>query len=65
VPKTLSGSCGEGVLVDDAADAVVSADSQGVDVADGRWYRREGCRLLEGSVRAMIVVMSLVLAENP
>jgi hypothetical protein len=52
-------------LVDDAADAVVSADSQGVEVADGRWYRREGCRLLEGSVRAMIVVMSLVLAENP
>jgi hypothetical protein len=50
--------------VDDAADAVVSADSAGVEVADGSWYRLEGCRLLEGSVRAVLVVMSLVVAVD-
>jgi hypothetical protein len=51
--------------VDGAADAVVSADWEGVEVADGCWYRLEGCRLFEGSVRAVLVVMSLVVAEDP
>ena len=63
--KSRPRSCGERVFVDEAADAVVPSDSEGVEVGDGRWYRREGCRLLEGSVRAVLVVMSLVLAENP
>jgi hypothetical protein len=35
------------------------ADSEGVEVADGCWYRLEGCRLFEGSVRAVLVLMSL------
>jgi sugar lactone lactonase YvrE len=32
VPRILSRSCGERVFVDDAADAVVSADSEGLNV---------------------------------
>jgi hypothetical protein len=64
VPKTPSASCGEGVIVDEAADAVESADSDGVEVADGRGYRLEGCRLLEGSVRAVGVVVGLVLTKD-
>ena len=64
VPKSRPRSCGECVFVDDAAGAVVSADSEGVEVGEGRWCRFEGCRLVEGSVRAVVVVMSFVLAEN-
>ena len=63
--KSRPRSCGGRVFVDDAAGAVVSADSEGVGVGDGRWCRLEGCRLVEGSVRAVLVVMGLVLAENP
>ena len=58
-------SCGERVFVDDAAGAVVPSDSEGVEVGDGRWCRLEGCRLVEGSVWAVLVVMSFVFAENP
>src|ERR1035437_938921 len=63
--KSRPRSCGERVFVDDAAGAVVSADSEGVEVGDGRWCRLEGCGLVEGSVRAVLVVMSFVFAENP
>src|SRR5664279_2389308 len=63
--KSAPRSCGERVFVDEAADAVVPADSEGVEVGDGRWYRLHGWRLVERSVRAVLVVMSLVLAENP
>ena len=50
--------------MDDAAGAVVSADSEGVEVGDGRWCRLEGCGLVEGSVWAVLVVMSFVFAED-
>ena len=64
VPNMSSGSCGEGVFVDDAAEPVVSADPNVVEVDDGCGERSERRGLVKGAVRPVLVVVSLVFAQD-
>ncbi len=58
----MSGSCGERVFVDGAAEPVVAADSKVVEVGDEWGERCERRGLVKGAVRPVLVVVSLVFA---
>jgi hypothetical protein len=64
VPKTSSTSCDQEIFVDQATGA--SAFSYAVLVEVDRlrqWFQRGGC--VQGAVRPVQIVVSLVLAQNP
>src|SRR5664279_1615938 len=55
----------ERVFVDDAADSIVAVDSDGLQIGDGFWQRSEWSGLAEGAVWPVLVVVGLVVAQNP
>jgi hypothetical protein len=57
-------SHGVRVFVDNPADPVASADSEAVEVADGRWDGLTGCGLVAGTVGVAPGVGSFVVAET-
>ena len=64
MPNAWSGSCRERVFVDDAADPVAAVDADGVEVSNRCWEGFEGCGLIEGAVRPVLVVVVLVLTKD-
>ena len=64
VPNTLSTSCDQAIFVDQATDASVS--SAAVLVEDGRLgqrFQRRGA--VQGAVRPMLIVVGLILVQDP
>jgi hypothetical protein len=64
VPKTSSTSCDQAIFVDRATDASVSSDAvlAEIDRLGQRFQRRSG---VQEAVRPMLMVMGLVLAQDP
>jgi hypothetical protein len=64
VPKTLSASCDQAIFVDQAASASLSSDAVVVEVDwFGQRFQRRGA--VQGAVRPVLIVVGLVLAQDP
>jgi hypothetical protein len=64
VPRTSSASCDQAVFVDHAADARVSSDTVLLKIDRfGEWFQRRSG--VERPVRPVLIVMGLVLAQDP
>ena len=64
VPKTSSRSCDQAIFVDQAADASVSSDAVLLKI-DRVGQRFQRCGAVRGAVRPMLVVVDLVVAQDP
>jgi hypothetical protein len=63
VPRTSSTSCDQAIFVDQAADASLSSDAVLGEIDRlGQWLQRRCC--VQGAVRPVLIVMSLVLAQD-
>jgi hypothetical protein len=64
VPKTSSTSCDQAIFVDQATGASVSSDAVLVEIDRfGQRFQRRGA--VQGAVRPMLVMVDLVLAQDP
>jgi hypothetical protein len=63
VPKTSSMSCDQAIFVDQATDTSVSSDA--VLLKIDRFGQRFQRRAVQGAVRAVLIVVGLVLAQDP
>src|ERR1035441_6440270 len=64
VPITSSTSCDQAIFVDQATDASLFSDAVLVEIDRfGQWLQRCGC--VRGAVRPVLIVMSLVFAQDP
>ncbi len=64
VPKTSSKLCDQAIFVDQATDAIVSSDAVLLKIDRfGQRFRRRGA--VQGAVRPMLLVVDLVLAQDP
>jgi hypothetical protein len=64
VPKTSSTSCDQAVFVDQATDASLSSDAVLVEIDRlGQRFQRQRC--VQGAVRPVLIVVGLVLAQDP
>src|ERR1022692_1661740 len=64
VPKTLSMSCDQAIFVDQATDTSVSSDAVLLKIDRfGQRFQRRGA--VQGAVRAVLIVVGLVLAQDP
>jgi ferredoxin len=64
VPKTSSTSCDQAIFVDQATDASVSSDAVLLTIDRfGQRLQRRGA--VQGAVRPVLVVVALVLAQDP
>ena len=64
VPKTSSKSCDQAIFVDQASDASVFSDAVLVEIDRfGQRLQRRGA--VQRAVRPMLIVVALVLAQDP
>src|ERR1035437_4291352 len=64
VPKTSSTSCDQAIFADQATDASVSSDAVLTEIDRvGQRFQRRGA--VQGAVRPMLVVVDLVVAQDP
>jgi hypothetical protein len=64
VPKTSSTSCDQAIFADQATDASVSSDAVLLKIDRfGQLFERRGA--VQGAVRAVLIVVGLVLAQDP
>src|ERR1019366_6840591 len=64
VPRTSSRSCAQAIFVDQASDASVSSDAVLLKIDRfGQRLQRRGT--VQGAVRPVLVVVSLVVAQDP
>ena len=64
VPKTSSTSCDQAILVDQATDARLSSDAVLTEIGRlGERFQRRGA--VQGAVRPVLIVVDLVLAQDP
>jgi hypothetical protein len=62
--ETSSKSCEQAIFVDLAPDASVSSDAVLLKIDGfGQWLQRRGA--VQGAVRPVLIVVSLVLAQDP
>jgi hypothetical protein len=64
VPKTSSTSCDQAVFVDHATGVSASSDAVLIEIDRfGQRFQRRGA--VQGAVRPVLIVVDLVLAQNP
>jgi hypothetical protein len=64
VPKTSSTPCGQPIFVDQATGASVFPDAVLVEIGRLVWrFQRRGC--VQGAVRPVLIVVGLVIAQDP
>jgi hypothetical protein len=64
VPKTSSTSCDQAIFVDQATDARLSSDAVLTEIDRlGERFQRRGA--VQGAVRPVLIVVDLVLAQDP
>src|ERR1035441_4359230 len=64
VPKTSSTSCDQAIFVDQATDARLSSDAVLTEI-DRLGERFQRCGAVQGAVRPVLIVVDLVLAQDP